>query len=232
MDYDACIKAVRNGDLSGVAKSDKFLRDVEALVPVSRQWATIHSVAGCNPDIIAMNAGIPVHMRQRKRLNDQLAPLTIVAELVASCGIDPDTCRKRGAAILALVRLLSGLRPVELHAIIAVGQHGVRASACIRLDTAPLDLARAAHVLTHPAVFRGLGYGSLRKLMGNWNGNWAFNSVELHRKHAAKFYGDVLCPSSDVFYIPPIHYHDQSVSDPKAWLTDKLREFGGIEIPA
>jgi hypothetical protein len=61
----------------------------------------------------------------------------IIVELVASARIDADTCRRRGAAMLALVRMLTNLRPV----VIAIGQKSSRSSLCVRLDTAPLDLA-------------------------------------------------------------------------------------------
>jgi hypothetical protein len=160
MSYDQSVAALRHGDESGVAASDRLLNDMEALVPVSRSWRTINSVTGMSPNVPHYLAGNPYNMRLKRRSTSVTAPLAIFVELVASAGIDAQTCLKRGAAMLALVRTLANLRPVELWCVIAVGQRNSRSSLCVRLETAPLDLARSAHVFTHPSVFRALGYRS------------------------------------------------------------------------
>jgi hypothetical protein len=91
-------------------------------------------------------AGNPYSMRLKRRHATATAPLSVFVELVASAGINAETCLKRGVAMLALVRMLTNLRPVELWAVIAMGRQNSRSSLCVRLDTAPLDLKRAIHV--------------------------------------------------------------------------------------
>src|SRR6266567_8102855 len=46
MSYDRSIEAVRSGDMTGVAASNKLLAEMESLVPVSKSWRTIDSVVG------------------------------------------------------------------------------------------------------------------------------------------------------------------------------------------
>jgi hypothetical protein len=154
MSFDRSIEAVRSGDMTGVAASDRLLAEKESLVPVSKSWRTLDSVIGMCPNVPQYLAGNPYNMRLKQRCATATAPLSIFVELVASAGISAQTCLKRGSAMLALVRMLANLRPVELWCVVAIGQRNSRSSLCVRLDTAPLDLARAAHVLTHPSVFR------------------------------------------------------------------------------
>jgi hypothetical protein len=114
---------------------------------------------------------------------------------VASAGIDAEICLTRGAAMLAMARMLANVRAVELWCVVAIGNRNSRSSLCVRLDTAPLDLARVAHVLTHPSVFRALGYQSLEHEFyrpGGWSGLWAFGDHTLHIRTAAESYRRVL----------------------------------------
>jgi hypothetical protein len=94
--------------------------------------------------------------------------------------------------MLALVRMLANLRPVELWCVIAIGQRNSRSSLCVRLDTLPLS----AHVFTHPSVFRVLGYRSLEHEFypRGWNGDWAFGDHALHVRTAAESYRRLLKP--------------------------------------
>jgi hypothetical protein len=234
MTYDQSLLALRQGDLSGVAASDALLREMETLIPVSRSWRSIDCVVGALPNVPQYLAGNPYNMRLKRRCTTATAPLSIFAELVASSRISADTCRRRGAAILALVRLLAHLRPVELWCVVAIGQKNTRSSICVRLDTAPLDLARSAHVLTHPSVFRALGYKSLEHAFyaRGWNGDWAFGDHGLHIQTAAESYRRLLRPGSDVLFVPPVHLHDLYLTDPAKWLRAMITRHGGLPLEA
>ena len=234
MTYDQSLLALRHGDLSGVAASDALLREMEALIPVSRSWRSINSVTGACPNVPQYLAGNPYNMRLKRRCTTATAPLSIFVELVASAGIDAKTCLKRGAAMLALVRMLANLRPVELWCVIAIGQRNSRSSLCVRLDTAPLDLARSAHVFTHPSVFRALGYKSLQNefYSRGWNGDWPFGDHGLHVRTAAESYRRLLRPGSDVLFIPPVHLNDLYLTQPAKWLHAMIAQHGGVQMEA
>ena len=234
MTYDQSVAAVRCGDTAGVAASDKLLSEMETLVPVSQSWRTFNSVVGTCPNVPQYLAGNPYNMRLKRRCATATAPLSIFVELVASAGIDAKTCLKRGAAMLALVRMLANLRPVELWCVIAIGQRNSRSSLCVRLDTAPLDLARSAHVFTHPSVFRALGYRSLEHefYSRGWNGDWAFGDHGLHVRTAAQSYQRLLRPGSDVLFIPPVHVSDLYLAEPAKWLRAMITQHGGVQLEA
>jgi hypothetical protein len=234
MTYDQSLLAVRQGNLSGVAASDALLREMEALIPVSCSWRSFDTVVGACPNVPQYLAGNPYNMRLKRRSATAAAPLSIFAELVASARISTATCSRRGAAILALVRLLTNLRPVELWCVIAIGQKNSRSSLCVRLETAPLDLARSAHVLTHPSVFRALGYKSLESAFygRGWNGDWAFGDHGLHDQTAGDSYRRLLRPGSDVLFIPPVHLHDLYLTEPAKWLRAMIARHGGVQLEA
>jgi hypothetical protein len=234
MTYQQSINALRDGDMSGVAASDKLLTEMEALVPVSQSWRTHNSVVGMCPNVPQYLAGNPYNMRLKRRCATATAPLSIFVELVGSAGIDARTCLKRGAAMLALVRMLANLRPVELWCLIAIGQRNSRSTLCVRLDTQPLDLARGAHIFTHPSVFRALGYRSLEHEFypRGWNGDWAFGDHALHVRKAAESYRRLLKPGSDVLFVPPVHANDAYLTQPAKWLRAMIGEHGGVQLEA
>lgn len=232
LSYDDAIARCETGDLAAVPASEKLLEKIETLVPESRSWRTFDAPVGAVPNIPQFLAGNPYNMRMRKRTASASAPLSIVVELVASGGIDADDCMKRGVAMLALVRMLSNIRPVELWTVIAIGKRSQRSSICLRLDTAPLDLAHAAHILSHPSVFRMVGYKSLsaRFYNNNWAGQWAFANHSLHMHTAKESYARVLNPGNDVLYVPPMHLHDKYITAPTQWLQEMLAEHGGLAM--
>ena len=219
-----------NGDLSGVEPSDAFLSAMEREVFVSRKYRTIDDMCGGVPNIPNYLAGLPQQMRRRVRTTNQVAPLAIFADLTSSGGISAEDVRKRGCAILALVRLLANLRPVELWAFTGLGSHRKAAYTVVRVETSPLDLARAAHVLTCPSVSRGIGYGLSQERFHS-GGGWPYgDGCKLQRQHGAAIMARVADPGSDVLFIPPVYLYDDSIKNPAKWVHDKLAEYGGKTV--
>lgn len=156
---------LRTGDLSMVPESDKHLAKLEAIAGFeARQFRTFDDVAGGVPNVPAVLANQPLFMRQRRRIESQQAPLTVYVDLVSSAGIKAEDMAKRGAAVLALVRILASKRPVNLWAGCTSGLNrdgSTDLSGIVYpIDTAPLDLARAAHILTNQSVPVAIGLKS------------------------------------------------------------------------
>ena len=223
--------AIDTGDMAGVAASDRLLEQFEKDLHPSAAWRTFSVVAGGAPNVGAFLAGSPVAMRQRRRVVDAAAPLTVFVDTVSSGGISAGDLKKRGAAILALVRALSGVRPVTVYAVAAMQQHGCANSwIMVRLDQ-PLDLARAAFALAHPAFARGLAYEAGPRLVGKeatGNLHWAFTDVAKYRRVARDtFAGIVGATPEDCLFLAPPHSHDASITDGAAWVKDMLAQHGG-----
>lgn len=230
-DYATAMAQVLSGDLSNVAASDAILDKIEAEPMLTHVWRNRLDVVGGIPHVPAFLAGHPMNMRRRERVASEQGPLCIFVTLTVSADIDAAVMRKRGVAILALVRMLSNVRPVELYACNSMGGAGYAAHIVTRIDTAPLDLARAAHMLTDTAVVRGLGYGLGRTLcqkhLGKtWDGNWAYGNTETFRKNALAIYSSVTNPNAESMIVAAAHSNDPMVTEPVKWLESMLGMYG------
>jgi hypothetical protein len=222
------VQCLRTCDLSGVKAADEYLSKIEGLLRFeTKRWRNVMDVTGGAPDVPSFIAGHPLNMRRRQRQVSQQGPLAVVCDLTSSGSISAEHVRMRGCAILALVRALTNLRPVELWAVVGLGRSGLAVEILTRINTTPMDLARAAHMLTHPSVSRGLGYGYCQEAHQS-GGNWNFGDISLQRKTARESFMRVIPFAADVLYVPPIYGEDKAISDPVAWLKDMLKEHGGI----
>lgn len=218
----------RNGDASAIAASQEIMDKIEAEVPsTGRQWDA--DVVGSRLVAGKLLAGDPRCMRRRRRVADESQPLTVVFDATSSGGISADDVRKRGIAVLALVQLLAARRPVTLWVGGGLNKGDRNGGwAFFKIDTAPLDLLRAAHLVTHASVTRGLLYSYLQEADG-CGGGWPYNTVnastrEFHSIAAQAF------PGSEVLALPAIHVADESVRDPIGWVRRELARYTGGEI--
>jgi hypothetical protein len=228
--YDTSLNQVRNGDLSGVAASEMLLDKLETEQFVSPVWRNRLDVVGGSPCVPAFLAGHPMAMRRRERVITEQGPLTIIVSMTLSGGIATDIMRKRGASLLALVRLLSANRPVEIWLAVGLGGNNHGTHTLVRLDTAPLDLARAAHMLTCPSVTRGLGYGICQGLREG--GQWPHDNFDHYQRTARELYSNVIGTSSEVLYVGAAHVNDPTVKEPVKWLKETLAQYGGAQLAA
>lgn len=226
---------VLTGDLSAVAESEAMLSALEAQCEMpSASRAFVADIVGACPNVPAYIAGQPLSMRRRARTTDDCAPLTIVVDLASSGGIGADTVKKRGVAVLALVRAISARRPIELWAGCSLDAvNPETGSGCdgshvyFRIDTAPLDLARAAFLLTHPAVPRALVYAYARakfKAPLRWSYGTASKKPKID-PHMPAILGRVF--TGDALMIPSIHLHDRSITAPVDWIKEHLHKVTG-----
>jgi hypothetical protein len=74
MSFEESVKAVRRGDVSGVAASDRLLAEMEGLAPVSHSWRTIDSVVGMCPNVPQYLSGNPYSMRLKRRYATATSP--------------------------------------------------------------------------------------------------------------------------------------------------------------
>jgi len=226
--------ACRNGDLSSVPIADEMMTQIEDTARFhTKSFRQVQDVVGGIPNVPAFLAGHPLNMRRRERTNSQYAPLVIVADLTSSGGISAKDVLKRGCAILALVRLLTDTRPVELWAgaeLDCDSKYGKGSNFAIftKMDTAPLDLARVAHFITHASVPRAVHYAYGQHKYDSPL-RWAYGNTihyEMQRNVGAESFARVLNPGGDVLYIPPIYAKDNLISNPTAWIKDMINRYG------
>lgn len=225
MDYDEFARKVVIGDTSLVEESEGYLRQIEDQVPMSLGWRNVDDVVGSVPNIPAFLAGHPQCMRRRERTMRDTTPLAIYMDLTSSGGIGTDKVQKRGCVLLALVRRLVEHRSVELWVGASLGGGYRRGSGTVmwRIDTAPLDLARAAFYVGATVMSRGFGYKLCQKELGT-GGSWPFNNYDYHCRTAKERLGRVF-PGQEILYVPPIMLGDELTDDPVGWVKRVIAEY-------
>lgn len=229
------VRRCRAGDLSRVAASDSYLSALESRFQFqTSSYRTVDAMAGGVPNVPAMLAGQPMHMRQRRRMIKEAAPLNIVVDVTSSGDISSATLEKRGAALLALVRILSSVRPVSLYVCVNglpnSTSNGLTSSAlAVRIETAPLDLARAGHLLCATGISRQIGYTVICENAGQKKDGgiaWPYNSADHSRKHGVAYWQRAL-GLDEMLFMAPVYSGDKSVTNPIEWIGDMLQQYGG-----
>lgn len=229
---DRALDLLRNGDLSAVAASDALLEKFEQYSPSTSRRAWTDGVCGAIPNVPAFVAGQPLNMRRRIRSESEFSPLAIVVDLTTSASITADQIRARGIAILALVRALSAVRPIELWACVMLDADSRTncSTVAFRIETAPLDLARAAHILTHASVPRRLLYGIAEKAH-RFAGGWPYDKKASHRPHMAAIIAPAFSHVTETLCVPSLLNADESVTNPVAWIEAQLAQATVASLP-
>jgi hypothetical protein len=212
------------GDQSLVEASDRFLSEIEDQMPVTSAWRNMDDVVGAMPNVPAFLAGHPQHMRRRERVSRDTAPLSIYMDLTSSADIDASVVGRRAVVLLALARLLVEHRAVTLWAGISQDVGMGAGTVAWRIDTVPLDLARAAYQIGATAMARRFGYG-MNHAVNSAGGHWAFRSPKLATRTGQERMRMLL--GNDVLYVRPIHGADPLLRDPVAWLKKTMAQYVG-----
>jgi len=215
-------RLVTTGDESLVKQSEELLNQIEDQVPVSRGWRNVDDVVGAIPNVPAFLAGHPQCMRRRERASRDNAPLTIYMNLSSSMAIGKDLILKRGVTLLALIRCLLNHRSVELWVGSTIGESGKMATAAWRIDTAPLDLARASFQIADTSMSRLFGYAMCEAQTDCHLGGFGFDIFEKDGALLKNVTG-----WSELLYLPAIYWNDPLVVDPVNWLKRTLKQYIG-----
>lgn len=233
----ACAQA---GDSARVADCDRLLAVMEtgADFAASRS-ATVAAIAGGVPNIPALLSGAPLAMRRRQRVTDQAAPLSVVVDIGVSSSVKHPTLARRGAAALALVRLLAAARPVTLWAVAGLqcSHHSdspQNAAFAVRLDTAPLDLSRAAWLLCAPEAFRRAAFAAAQTVAGKPTERGTYWLNDDTKRHPALLADclPALTGTADCIVVPSLitsgSTQFDSDSAAAAWVQEQLAAHGAV----
>jgi hypothetical protein len=245
MTAGAVARAIREGDMEMAQASEKYMEAFESLSFTGRKARTVAAVCGGAANVAAHLAGSPLAMRRRERIMSDMGTLTVFIDGSSSGDVGTDALKRRGAALLGLVRMLTAVRPVELY-IVGGGMYGVptrqeparpSGSVFVRIDTGTMDLSRDGFAVAHPAFTRSFLYRASvtipERQQGEtrpWDGGlgWEFGGVDVYRAHALGAFCRALdCdPSQSIFFSPP-HSSDPIIDNPVAWIRDMLALYGG-----
>jgi len=203
---DHNLKRLCTGDTKLVARADQIMERVEAVSLLSDSTPELaRVVTGSVADIPAYLSGSPLNMRQRRRREGK-APLKIVVDVTSSGGISDAILACRGVAILALLRKLEAAgHAVELWLVSGLGG-GATSLACVRMESAPLDLARTCWAFADTEMTRQTAYTLCSTNKSN-NGSWPWNNKQWigHADKQRAVYAQALGSEPDgIIFVPPL----------------------------
>jgi hypothetical protein len=165
------------------------------------------------------------------------APLAIIVDVASSGSVKASELEKRGGAITALVRLLSAVRPVSLYVGCSVTLGGTKDAVHVfcRMDTAPMDLARTAHMLTHASVARGMFYALCYERSGANESErslkWPYaEGPKLIRRFAHEILSRAIPEATESLYVGAAFEGDECIDQPEKWLQTMLEAHGGQPV--
>ena len=228
------------GSAKATAACDRLLGQMESVGFATSRFATVAAVAGGAPCVPAFLAGNPLAMRRRVKISDEAAPLAVVVDIGVSASVKAATIERRGAAALALVRLLAATRPVTLWAVCGqraslYSDHATDAAFGVQIETAPLDVARAAWLLASPDAFRRAAFAACQTIGGypaETDINWLSDS---HVRHPALLRAclPALTGCADFLLVPSLITAGEtqfgSDADAADWVKAQLAERGAAE---
>lgn len=231
--------------------------------PIERmKMRTVRHVVGgrvCVPDLLA---GSPTPMRRKVATADPLAPLTVVVNLTSSAGVSTDSLLTRGIACCALAQHLTTRRQVTLYALLASKPYNSKASpmALVKLRSNPLDLTRAAYVLSDQGFARGVGFTSYGVMCADYTDTvdscnmvgsdysdiaWPFGSFNYAAETDANFDSGEAAPitadlsrylNTEVLYIPGAFVSSKSLAqcadDPAQWVSALVAKYSKPKLVA
>jgi hypothetical protein len=222
------IHKLKNGDLSCVADSDAFLAELEKVTIASRTFVPRNDVLGAVPIVPNFIAGNPFNMRRRERVRKPKGPLAIFLECTGSGSTMHGDTLLRGVAMLALARLLNDQRPIDLYVCVTFGKTNRMNAIVCRVETAPLDLARAAFMLGNLTDMSRVGFDVIEKTIGEEPGSWSYGTPDLERRWCGEIFGRFLQPGSEVLFCPAAFTTD--AENPVAWIKQMLVKYGGDTV--
>lgn len=213
------VQAAVTGDEAAVVGAERFMDKIEHSLelPETVGLQTVRSPFGGRADMGAWLAGSPEPMRRRARRANDVGPVKIVVGSFVSSGIDADTLKRRGEAIIAFLMLVQRIRPVDLYILgesTHTGRDGWR-NYYIRLESRPVSLSQIGFVIGHPAFFRALGNGWFQDKNPSAPGVPILQStVAEQRERLGLEPQDILIEKAALY--------DLLVSDPVAWIKREL----------
>lgn len=186
------LRCLERGQPKMVRNSDAFLAKVERLTEglVTSGYCVVPTVAGGAANVPAYLSGHPLSMRRRVRVVTETKPVVILSDVWVSASVGNDTIVRRGAAAMALARVLSANRPVTLALMCGHGPSDVDGPIMwsVPIDTAPLDLSRASWALQSPQMLRLHGHRLLYRYTRDTMGLRPYGDEEWQRNEMAEHF--------------------------------------------
>ena len=212
------------GDIGAVPKAEEMLDKIDAEIDTSGltpRWED--SVVGAFANVPAYLAGAPESMRNKRDSHTNKGEVNVYYSSVTSADIKKEMSYDRGITMLALVMALQRVRAVNLYYFTTLGK---AYDHVVKVQTNPMVMSEAAHVLTSTSFYRNLSYGMATTK--GWKGGWARWSSYGNDKVIVDTLKRTLDLADDDVVIPTMHRRNTGMmADPVKYINGHLDRYRG-----
>lgn len=225
-------RCLLNGDVSTVDSAQALITRLEEQAILSTGVKTLTAdVVGFMPLVPHVLAGLPNSMltRYESEIEATNTPITIYIDTTVSSDLSHGELINRGIATLAFAMAMANVRPVDLYTVSTCcadscnGSYGV----CTRIETRPLDLARAAWMLTSPTMARRIMHTSVWNQLGFISlggGPFSWQLSPTQNSYMASMRDMLSMEAQDVFITGGYIADKLMLTDPIAWVNMMVRK--------
>lgn len=229
---EQALEKLVTGDMSAVDKVNDIISKIDISDMLTNNVVELQSsLAGFVPNIPAVISGAPETMYDLVNIEEPSinAPINVYIEALVSEALTDEQIFNRGIATLAFCMVMNMVRPIELYVIGVSDVSGKDqyTGHVTKVASKPLDIARAAYMLTDKSFARRIaftiGYGD-RGL-----GNTGWLRFPFNRSPATPEYKlamrEFLDMSPEDIFIQGGHLFEPAMlNDPIAWVNDMVRK--------
>lgn len=238
--YPQAIEKLRYGDDARAVLAQKLFDQIVTSdqITIGRS-EMLPSIIGYVPNVPAVLAGQPETMLTRVRTDSYAnnAPIRIFFDIGVSEGVELTKLIKRGVAALALTMVTKQYRPIELYTVSCsmpmltnMYKHYTTVHV-VKIETNPLDLQRAAWMLTDNAYTRRLGFhvssymvrDNPTMMYRSWI-KWGFDSVPTSDDYVLRAREALKLEPQDIFLKGGYFFDDLMMNNPVAWVNKMIED--------
>lgn len=187
--------------------------------------------SGSRVSVPAYLSGNPKAMIRRERQTAQGQEITIYLGISANSKISSQDMLNRGCTVLALLETLQA-QGVGINLSLYVDHTGYDNQllmTVIDVETKPLDLSTAAFAIAHPAFVRAVCFPANAVLGGfaGYAGKDRFGRY-LDQENYDNVVKNALDMKEGDIFIPRAMPHDALLSNPVAWLQERIRQVSSL----
>lgn len=227
------IRTLREGDMKYVSRAQAIMDKIEESSAMSAGVKIISAdVVGFCPIVPNVLAGLPYCMltRATSEIEATNTPLCIYVDTTVSAGVSIDHLISRGVAVLAFTMAMNVVRPIDLYIVSTCQDDYDKNSAfgvCARIETRPLDLARASWMLVDPAMARRAMFTAMKYNRGGGQiGScpFSFDQNPTNASYENSMRSALDMQPNDVFIRGGWLYDKLMHSDPVAWVNKMVQQ--------
>lgn len=233
-DWNKALRVLREGDLTNVAAAEKIIADMhDANIFSSGIPLPVRSVVGYSPCVPAAITGHPrsMYTRNRSETLSLNSPISIYVETTVSAGVSHSELMSRGIAVLAFAMAMNITRPVSLYTASIGKPNSSSSGSVVRINTSPMDLGRAAYMLTNASYCRQLAFAAMKEAapygrQSNYI-SWPWDMMPRDGVYQASMREMLGMEGDDVLIYGGHLFDDLMRTNPVQWVKDMLAKHSG-----